>query len=78
MKFQCYVAGKSGNTKAEALPDSGCTGQVVSAKFVQQHKLDTALAQEPVHLRLANGKVVGVMDRIAKVKSWIGDHVTED
>jgi len=78
MKFQCYVAGKTGNVKAEALPDSGCTGQVVSSKFVQQHRLETAVSKEPVHLRLANGKVVGVMDRMARVKSWIGDHVTED
>jgi hypothetical protein len=45
---------------------------------VQIYKLDTAKAQDLVSLRLANGKVVGTMDTIARVKMWIGEHVSED
>jgi hypothetical protein len=78
MKFVSHVATSIGVTRAHTLPDDGCSGQVVSRKFAQLHKLDTAKAKQLVNLRLANGKVVGTMDTIARVKMWIGDHVSED
>lgn len=79
MKFVSSVlSATDGWAKATTLPDDGCSGQVVSRNFVQQHRLDTVTAAHPVHLRLANGKVVGRMDTMARVNMKIGDHVSVD
>jgi hypothetical protein len=78
MKFTSLVYTPKGAAEALTLPDDGCSGVIVSREFVQLHRLDTAKATEPVQLRLANGKSVGAMDTIARVKMRIGDHVSED
>jgi transposase InsO family protein len=78
MKFFTKVATPKGLTKAATLPDDGCSGQVVSSNFVRLHRLHTMKATQPVHLRLANGKVAGSMDTMALVKLHIGDHYSED
>lgn len=79
MKFTSHVLSPTGGwVKALTLPDDGCSGQVVSRNFVRQHQLETCQAGSPVSLRLANGKVVGTMDTVAKVHMKVGEHVSID
>jgi hypothetical protein len=78
MKFTSLVYTLKGAAEALTLPDNGCSGVIVSREFVQLHRLDTAKATKPVQLRLANSKLVGAMDTMARVKMRIGDHVSED
>lgn len=64
--------------KTDALGDNGCSGQVVSEAYVRSHRLDTIRVDKPAKLRLADGRVVGAMNTMARVKHWIGDHISED
>jgi hypothetical protein len=78
MKFTSLVYTPKGAAKALTLPNDRCLGVIVSREFVQLHRLDTAKATKPVQLRLANSKLVGAIDTIARVKIRIGDHVSKD
>lgn len=79
MKFRIQINTPRGLLiSASALPDSGCTGTIVSASFARRHALETAVVQKPASLRLADGKMIGTMTHMAKLPTAIGGHHSED
>ena len=78
LDFMATTLNGEGDQTTHCCTDTGASAKsFINTSFTKHHKLSTMKLVKPVKLRLANGKVAGIITHAARAILAFGDHIEE-